>query len=306
MSEKIVIGMDIGGTSIKSALVTSSGKIVDNFIQLTPVDSHGDQQTILASFVEPMKNLFARARERNLKIQGIGIGMPGPLDAEAGIPLIKGVDKYESIYGVDLRREFRQRLHLPSDFPIYFEIDAWSFVRGEIWQGAAKSFRRVIGVTLGTGLGSAFFIGDEAVDSGNGVPELAWIGGLKYNEGILDDRVSRRGILRRYFEIKGSREDKIDVREIAQRALHGETEAITVFRETGEILGTAARTCVQEFSAECFIVGGQIARSFGLFALPLKQALNISIPVIQAKGIETSGVLGAAKLFFVKENKSRK
>jgi len=69
---------------------------------------------------------------------GIGIGMCGPLDLDEGIALIQGVDKYESIYGMNLKIELRKRLGLSLDYPIHFEYDSWAFARGEAWLGAGQ------------------------------------------------------------------------------------------------------------------------------------------------------------------------
>ena len=298
MEKFFAIALDIGGTSIKSAMVSSKGEIIERTQQVTFVDSKGTAETILATFVQPMAALMEIARKREIKISGIGIGMPGPLDSEKGISLIKGVDKYESIYGVNLRNEFRKRLNLPVEFPILFEIDAWSFVRGEAWLGAGRGYNRIIGLTLGTGFGSGFMKNDELVDTGPGIPPLAWIGGIQYGDGILDDRVSRRGIIRRYNELHGVSAGDVDVKDIAERAKQGDSDAIKVFEETGEILGKMLKTPAEQFRAECIIVGGQIAKSYSLFVAPLKNALQLPVIVKQAKNIDLSGVFGAARLLF--------
>jgi len=245
-----------------------------------------------------MADLFTLAHEKKLDIAGIGIGMPGPLDLEEGISLIKGVDKYDSIYGVNLKQEFRKRLGLIANYPIMIEIDAWTFVRGEAWQGAGKGFNRIIGLTLGTGLGSGFMADDEIVRRGPGVPYWAWIGGLKYRDGILDDQISRRGIISRYQKLCGYQAENLDVKDIAERTQSGDVHAKQVFKETGTILGQMLRPVAKEFQPECIIVGGQVAKSYHLFGPSLKDAFQLPIKIFQAKNIEQSALLGASRLLF--------
>ncbi len=300
-NQKHCIAIDIGGTSVKSAIVLDNGVIFEQTVNQTPVNAKANAEEILSAFVTPITELLEIAKSNQLKIAGIGIGMPGPLDMKNGISLIKGVDKYESIYGVNLKNEFRQRLNLAADFPICFEVDAWTFVRGEAWQGAAQGLDRIIGITLGTGFGSGFMVNDDIVDSGPGVPDWAWIGGLPYQDGIYDDRISKRGIIARYRKLIGDVGMQIDVKDIALKASEGDGFATTVFEETGAILGESIMQVAPDFKPECVVVGGQIAHSFDLFAKPLHQKLT-KLPflkkITKAAHIEQSAVLGASKLLF--------
>jgi glucokinase len=237
-------------------------------------------------------------RER-LEVLGIGIGMCGPLDYAKGISLIQGVDKYESIYGINLKDEFRRRLGLPDTYPIEFDIDTWDFARGETWQGNAQGFRRILAIALGTGLGSAFIADGEILADGPGVPPpYGWIGGLPYKDGILDDAFSRRGILSIYKHLSGkpTRKD-FDVKHIAQRARKNDSLCLQVFQKFGELFGKALRPILGEFQAECLVFGGQISRSFDLFEQPLEKSLT-GLPCLEkitvARSIRLSPIRGAA------------
>ena len=164
------IGVDIGGTTLRCGLVSRRGRIRRGSLQRVRIDSKGKRESILAAFTEPMRSNIAQARREGLALAGIGIGMCGPLDYETGICLMQGVDKYEDLYGINLKSEFRTRLGLPEDFSIKFEVDAWSFARGEAWLGAARGSHRLLAVTLGTGLGSAFLAEGRICTDGPGVP----------------------------------------------------------------------------------------------------------------------------------------
>ncbi len=303
MKIRFAICLDVGGTSIKSAIVSSEGRLVDGSIARTPIDSRGSAEEIIQTFIHPMKEAYRFSREQNLSVAGMGIGMPGPFDYDGGISLIEGVGKYESIYGVNLRDEFKKRLALSQPVPILFESDAWTFVRGEAWMGAARGYGRVIGITLGTGMGSGFMIDDEMVDTGPGVPRWGWIGGSKYKKSILDDRISRRGILQRYKELIHAQEESLDVKEIAEKAHAGNRSALEVFQETGAILGEQVRPFGETFGVECIVVGGQIARAYDLMSDPMEQALmpiQSLKKVTPARDIDHSALFGVSRFLFKK------
>ena len=136
-----VIGVDIGGGSLRCGLVSNRGRIRRGSALKVPVDSKGGRESILETFVSPLRENFRQAATEGLEVFGLGIGMCGPLDYSEGICLIRGVDKYEWHYGTNLKDGFRCRLGLPDDFPIIFEIDAWAFALGETWLGAGTGFR---------------------------------------------------------------------------------------------------------------------------------------------------------------------
>lgn len=299
--EKYAIALDVGGTSLKSALIASSGLLLKNTFRKIPIDSQGPAEAIIGTFIKILRSALQAAGDLELEVAGIGVGMPGPFDYEKGISLMK--HKFGTIYGLNLKREFVQRLDLEQDFLVRFEVDAWSFLRGEAWLGAAQGYDRVVGVTLGTGLGSAFMVDNQIVSEGPGVPWYGWIGGLPYNDGIVEDKISRRNILARYKELSGREYlEGLDVKDIALRGLkYGDKISLRVFEELGFTLGQVLKPILSDFGAKCLILGGQISKSLSLFAKPLKGQLK-SVPklkkIARARLIDLSALYGAAKLVF--------
>jgi len=301
MSDRFAIALDVGGSSVKSAIVAESGEILEGSVGRTPIDAKGQFQPIINAFVHVLEKAFHLATERQAAIAGIAIGMPGPFDYANGVSLIKGLDKYEALYGVNLKEVFLTRLKRGSEFPIVFENDAWAFVLGEAWLGAGRDFNRIIGLTLGTGMGSGFITNDAIVATGPGIPALAWIGGRKYKDGILDDRISSRGIIGAYQKLLRREEKGVTVKLIAERADAGNVAARAVFEETGQIIGHMLIWHVRNFQAECLVIGGQIARSFHLFGPALRQVFaneKLTTVITPADHIETSAILGASRFLF--------
>lgn len=292
------LAVDVGGTSIKYALVNSKGQIIDNYPKSKPVNSKGNRKEILESFIAVFREMFEDANDRSMKPLGISCGIPGPFDYKRGISLIKGLDKYNAIYGVNLREEFRNRLNLTKNFPVLFEEDSAVFLRGEAWFGAAKNCKNIIGITLGTGFGSAFMKKRKIVRSGSGVPPMAWIGGLPYKDKLFDDYASKRGIEETYKKMCNK---TLGVKEIAIEARTGKACAKEVFEKIGELIGSFMRSIVLEFNADCIVLGGQISNAFDLFGNSLKKELckdKRELFVLKANNLNESSLLGAARLLF--------
>lgn len=296
------IALDVGGTSLKSAIVRSDGSILKGTFKKEPIDSQGPFEQILETFIRSLGPHLMNAEERGLKAEGIGIGIPGPFDYERGVSLVK--HKFRAIYGLNLKDELIKRLNLPQNFSIRFENDAWTFLRGETWLGAAKDYNRVVGITLGTGLGSAFMVSDQVVLEGAGIPPNGSIYDLPYEDGIVEDKISRRWIIAQYRELAGRKyRESMDVEDIAAQGMkHKDKFSMQVFGEMGHRLGQVLKPIISKFQAECLVLGGQISNNFILFSNSLKEELK-SIPTLRkimpAQMIDLSPIYGAAKLVFL-------
>jgi glucokinase len=300
--KKCAIALDVGGTFLKSALVTSKGSILEKTPKRVPIDSQGSAESIIETFVQTLKPHLEMTEDLGLELAGIGVGIPGPFDYGGGISLMK--HKFSTIYGINLKQELIKRLGLRKSFPIRFENDAWTFLRGEAWLGAARDYTRIIGLTIGTGLGSAFMVGNRVIIEGPGVPPYGSIYNLPYEDGIVEDKISRRGIIARYEELTGRRyRNDLDVREIALRGIrYKDGASLQVFEEVGRRLGQVLKPIVSEFRADCLVFGGQISKSFSLFSNHLKdelQQIYTLKKIVRARMIDSSPIYGAAKLIFL-------
>jgi glucokinase len=300
LKETYALALDVGGTYLKSAAISTSGKILRGTRRKIRVDSQGSRQEIIEAFVRALKPNLEILRKHKLEMSGIGVGMPGPFDYERGVSLMK--HKFKAVYGLNLRNTLIRRLGLKRKVLVQFENDAATFLRGESWSGAAQRCRRIVGITLGTGLGSAFMINNHIVEKGPGIPPHgAWC--LPYKGGIAEDRISRRGILARYKTLVGQKwSERLDVEDIAIQGLkHRDRISVQVFEELGDTLGQVLLPVLTEFEADCLLLGGQISKSFQLFSAPLKRQLqDVSSlkKVTRGRSIDSSPLYGAAKLVF--------
>jgi glucokinase len=175
------------------------------------------------------------------------------------------VHKLPYLYGVDLRQELSMRFGWEPG-QVRFLHDSAAFLQGEIGAGAARGVSRGVGITLGTGIGSAFAVDGQIVTEGHGVPPGGELWDLPYEGGIIEDSVSTRGIRGNYERRTGVTRE---VAEIAAAA-GSEPAAGEAFAEFGRHLGTALRGALAEFAPDVIVLGGGISRSPQLF-LPAAQ-----------------------------------
>ena len=291
-----VIALDVGGTSVKSALVAPGGHVIGE-PAITPINSSGEAESILATFAQIISIHLGHAQTSN--IIGVALGFPGPFDYAAGICLIEGVEKYQSIYGINMRDALRARLDL-GQLPILFRNDAEAAVVGEACYGAGSNYRRLIGVTLGTGCGSAFLVDGMPVTSGPGVPSNGWLYPVLFRGTKADDVFSRRGLAAR---LQAAGLTELRVKEAMEAARAGNVTARQVFEAFGADLGTFLNSFAVAFAADAVLVLGRIAGAIDLFGPRLRQALTVS--VLPGERGHEAAVLGAADLLFFHSHEGR-
>lgn len=292
------LGLDIGGTHISGALVDRDrGTILEASRRRCKVDAGADSEGILEQWVAAIRSILDTLPEGTLG--GLGIAMPGPFDYARGISLIRGLDKYDGLYGVNVGAALREALGLPQELPIVFANDATCFALGEYWQGAGRGAARLVAITLGTGLGAAFLDAGKPRSHGPDVPEGGTLYQLPYGEGIAEDRFSARGLLAAYAAAGG--DQLSSARLIHERAMGGETLARDTFFTFGRALGEFMAPWLKAFSADQLILGGRITEASAFFMPALEKALEEALPdrlpVLHSAALgENAAILGAAGL----------
>jgi glucokinase len=289
VTRALVIALDVGGTSVKSALVTAGGHVIGE-PSITPIDSSGAADKILNTFAQTISTHLGQAQTSNLL--GVALGFPGPFDYPAGICLVEGVEKYGAIYGLNMREALCARLDL-GELPILFRNDAEAAVVGEARYGAGRHYRRLIGVTLGTGCGSAFLVDGVPMTSGPGVPPNGWLYPMLFRGLRADDVFSSRGLQAR---LQAASVTERNVKDAAAAARAGDIRSRQVFERLGVDLGLFLNSHAVAFAAEAILVLGRIAGGMDLFGPSLRQAL--SVPALSGERGPDAALLGAADLLF--------
>src|SRR5690606_29943987 len=169
--DQYMMAFDVGGSYIKTAILNDKGVIILESIAVYPAKSQAAKDEILDHFITMMSLQMHYISSENYQVIGIGFAFPGPFDYQNGISYIQGIDKYDSLYGINIREQLRERMKrdnewmskFASDFVIVFENDANLFALGEHKAGKGQHFNKVMYLTIGTGAGSAFMENDEFI-----------------------------------------------------------------------------------------------------------------------------------------------
>ncbi|PRY11294.1 glucokinase [Pontibacter ummariensis] len=286
MSEVRVIGADIGGTHITAAAVNLlPGTVHERSSTRKAVLANGAKEEIISTWAQAIREAAGGKVVAGMRL---GIAMPGPFDYAQGISLMQNQDKYDALYMLDVKDLLALELQLEPAH-IRFLNDAACFLQGEVFGGAAKGAARAIGLTLGTGLGSAKYQDGLAADA------ALWCAPFK--DGVAEEYISARWLIRRYQELTGQKVR--NVKEMVGK-VSAESKVLQAFQEFGQHLGEFLLSFIGEAESEVVVIGGNIANSLDLFRPAMEQALaenGIIIPIKQAQLGEYAALIGAASLW---------
>lgn len=263
------IGADIGGTHITAALIDLHKKtIIASSVKRAHVNAAGTADEIITAW----SRCIADARQDN-QVESICLAMPGPFDYEAGISLIRGQAKYENLYELNVKHKLAKALNCPAH-NIFLDNDAACFLQGEVFNGAANKYAEdtVIGITLGTGLGSAVY---KAGISKN-ADRWCW----PFKEGIAEEYLCTRWFVHRWKELTGETISGVKELTVLSRS---EEKAKEIFTEFGENLAAFLLDFISNESPAAIVIGGNIAKAFDRFGPLLTSIINIKHPAIKIK-----------------------
>ena len=281
-SSPFVLTADIGGSHITTAICdTLSNTLSPESMARVSISSKDTAENIFAAW---NKCFLASLTNFQPGVSGLGIAMPGPFDYENGISYITGLDKFDAIYGLDIRKQLANSLHLDVT-SIQFRNDAEAAVAGEVWAHFGKYYQNIVGITLGTGFGSAHYADGVTKD-------VNW-GSFAFKDSIADDYLSTRWFLKRYLEISGTRLG--EVKQLASLALT-DRNALAIFEEFTLNLGNFLDIQLSPLQPQALIICGNIAKASAFFLPGLKTRLKHMQVELAILG-EDAPLFGVASLF---------
>lgn len=254
------LAIDMGGTFLKSVVADKNGHLFTGSQFKTPSHSGQSKDKIIESIRRCISHSlnFIHAAERDLK--KIGVAIPGPFDYKKGVFLME--HKFQEVYGENLKGLIADILTTGTHIPVCCVHDANVVLTGELWKGRARLYKNAAVVTLGTGIGFAHSLNRVVQCTALGSPSVT-IYKEPYKDGILEDYVSQRGILKIYTGQNPHRTpDNFTVLDIAKQADNGYPPAIRTFRMIGEILSASLVRILPEKKTECLLLGGQISHAY--------------------------------------------
>ena len=283
MNNPLVAGVDIGGSHITAALVDLEVRsVLPSFSARKSINAQADADSIIDNWCEAIGHVF---ETQPALPKRIGIAMPGPFDYEKGISLIKNQDKYEALYGLNVKEMMATRLGITPE-AIRLMNDAGCFLQGEVVGGAARGFKSAVGVTLGTGLGSAIFKEGVATDAN------LWCAPFK--DSIAEEYISSRWLVKRYEEVTGNK--VANTKELVG-LIPSDPRVKTIFDEFGANLAAFLAPFIKENNPDVVVIGGNIAKAGEWFLSRVEKDLEtqgITIPLRTARLGEDAHIMGAA------------
>jgi glucokinase len=299
MNKVYAIGLDIGGTHITAAVIDIVDmKVLESSLHKESFDSNLPAVEVMDIWERAIRISWKNSGVKELA--GITLSVPGPFDYANGICWIKDQTKYENFYGSNIRNLIQERLNLSDDCQILFENDAVCFGKGEVFKNAENFSKKVMAVTLGTGLGACFIDNGISINSGSLVPKEGEIYDLPYKNGIAEDYVSASGLLSGYFHLSGTNVN--NGLELFNLAVSGNEMAIKAFAKMGEDLAEIVIPWLKRFSVDYFIIGGKIANASDYFLpsfeIKIKEA-GCEVSTLISTDNEIAALLGAASLLYM-------
>lgn len=294
------IGIDIGGTNLKSAIVDGDANIIERNSERTNL--------VRENFVSQIINIIFNYLEQHPEINDVGIGIPGILNDEGTLIVSPNLT---GLTGINLKEEIGKYFNLN----IYIENDSNAASIGELLVGSAKDLKSFIYITLGTGVGGTIIHERKIFKGVNG--GAGEIGHIKiccnknyienYQTNTLESLVARQVIIDRFkilIEKDESPEDEIDVEKISEIADCGNQLAIQTLEETAYYLGLGIAGTINLLDIPNIILGGGISQTSEIFYSYLSEVItNHLLPNLKTqfqlrksilKG--DSGIIGAAFL----------
>ena len=286
MTPHFALALDIGGSHVTAAVINlTERQLLEKSLVRQSVDEAAPANQLLESWVLAAQQAHLQGGLPDL--HHIGIAMPSPFDYRGGISLHE--HKFHRLNGLNITEGLKAHWKDSALFttPVLYGNDADLFVLGEWWNGAAHGAQRVLGVTLGTGLGSGFLEKGRVLTADPRIPPEGELWNTPYQDSIAEDHASGRSIVRHYRQLTSR---VCNVLEISTAARKHEPEARQVMDHFGDELGRILSPWMLRFRPDVVLLGGNISRAFDCFEGSLR-------PHLKGVILQTSTLLEQASLF---------
>lgn len=273
------IGIDLGGTNVRGALV--NGKQVENVLS-EKINSQGPAEEIVEQLFSFTEKIFTKS------VTAIGIGVPGLVQEDRGIVFdVLNIPSWKEIPLKQLMEEHFQ-------VPVLINNDANCFAVGEYYFGKGAEGDSMVGLTIGTGLGSGIILKGKLYSGRNcGAGEF---GMIDYLDHYIEYYASGQ-FFKNVYDIDGE--------AIFEKARAGDAAALKMYEELGAHLGHAIKTILYALEVDKIVLGGSVRHAYPFFEKAVWKQLKtfaykrtIDNLKIEISELENSGILGAAALHY--------
>jgi glucokinase len=311
--EQFIFGIDIGGTTVKCGLFTSTGELLDKWEITTDRTNHGENvPRDIANAVN------AKIQERFIEresVLGIGMGIPGPVLDDGTVLQCPNLG-----WGT---MNVAQIMNDLTGFKIKAGNDANVAALGEMWKGGGRGYDSCVMITLGTGVGGGIILDGNILCGSNGA--AAEIGHIIVNpdeedvcgcggHGHLEQYASATGIVRmakkalaKGVETSLNSFETLTAKDIFDEAKKGDTVALELVDTLGKYLALALSHVSASVDPQAYVVGGGVSRAGAILIDAIKKHYNNNImKALQNKEFKLAelgndaGIYGAARMLISK------
>jgi len=301
MAKRFIIGIDLGGTNLKIAILGPKYKIRDKKVISTKRFTR--KESLISAICDSINRIIENNKLKKTAILGIGLGLPGPIDKRRGL-----VHFFPNIPGwkeVNLKSILEKRLRLP----VFLDNDAKLMCLAEYKLGSALGFKNALCMTLGTGVGGSIIISGSLYRGANNA--AGEIGHLPINEKGPRCNCGGNGCLETYIgnnriisEAKKMFKRNVSLEELSALAKRENKQAQSIWLKVGMHLGIALAGIVNLLNLDAIIIGGGVANAGQILFDKVretvkKQAMSVQarhIKIFKAKLGSDAGLIGAAIL----------
>ncbi len=302
---KFIIAIDLGGTNLKVGLLDQSCNI--RYKAVLSTNSFTRKDNLIAAITDSIQKIIKDKFLKKSDIQGVGLGLPGPIDVRRGI-----VHFFPNIPGwkeVKLKDILQKRLGLP----VHLDNDANLMALAEFYRGAARKAKNAVCLTLGTGVGGGIII-EGRIYRGSTF-NAGEIGHIPINEegprcncsgqACIEAYVGNTRILRKARQVF---QRNISLEEVSMLAKRKNKRAIKIWQDVGRRLGIVLSGVVNLLNPDVIVIGGGVACAGEALFRNIRQTITKRAMRVQAKHVKVlaaklgsdAGLIGAALL--VREN----
>ena len=311
--KEYAFGIDLGGTTAKIGLFTTSGALLEKWEVATDPSNAGEHilENLAAAVLGKMKEQSIQPEQ----VEGVGIGVPGPVLDSSIVPIVCA-----NLGGWGERNVSAQLSGLLDGLKVLVGNDANVAALGEIWMGAAKGAKNAVMVTLGTGVGGGVVVNGKVIDGVHGAG--GEIGHITVNRhetavcgcgkrGCLEQYSSATGVVRCMKKLLDENPDtpcvlrgtEFAAKDVFDAARNGDALAAREVDEMSDTLGMALANIASTVDPEAFLVGGGVARAGDVLFAPLNKHFQEyafkscrETPIKQASLGNDAGIYGAVRL----------
>ena len=311
--KEYAFGIDLGGTTAKIGLFTTSGALLEKWEVATDTSHAGEHilENLAAAVLGKMKEKSIQPEQ----VEGVGIGVPGPVLDSSIVPIVCA-----NLGGWGERNVSAQLSGLLDGLKVLVGNDANVAALGEIWMGAAKGAKNAVMVTLGTGVGGGVVVNGKVIDGVHGAG--GEIGHITVNRhetavcgcgkrGCLEQYSSATGVVRCMKKLLDENPDtpcvlrgtEFAAKDVFDAARNGDALAAREVDEMSDTLGMALANIASTVDPEAFLVGGGVARAGDVLFAPLNKHFQEyafkscrETPIKQASLGNDAGIYGAVRL----------